>query len=229
MVNTHVVLPGRQHPDKRAAHHVRDVDRPTPASVRDVNRTTQVSVRVTARGPAVPDAAEPTTAAELEQRNGDEQEDVAQVAAAPKKDELKGRGSVAAVAEPARQWDSRPSEGGVSCGTRDRSAEQGDFRGRQGKLLIPSEVEWLATGVFGLDQRTVAQRKAVASAIEHSAVVGHGSKRSLTPSDPSCKLRFLACRASGQTIAICGVRWRISSGRSDGPLRGADQPAETTA
>jgi hypothetical protein len=83
MVNTHVVLPARQRPRSRPALHVRDVNRPTPLSVRDVNRTTQLSVSGTARGPAVPDSAEPTRGAELEQRYGDE----------PKKDELKGRSS----------------------------------------------------------------------------------------------------------------------------------------
>jgi kumamolisin len=37
--------------------------------------------------------------------------------------------------------------------------EQGEFRGREGGLQIPSELEGLITGVFGLDQRRVAHRR----------------------------------------------------------------------
>src|SRR5580698_8305128 len=41
-----------------------------------------------------------------------------------------------------------------------RSTRDGDFRGRQGILQIPLELQGVITGVFGLDQRRMADRKA---------------------------------------------------------------------
>jgi kumamolisin len=41
-----------------------------------------------------------------------------------------------------------------------RSHDQGEYRGRQGTLQIPAELKGIVTGVFGLDERQMARRKA---------------------------------------------------------------------
>jgi kumamolisin len=193
MTNTHVVLRGSQRRAKGHAVRVREVE---PAARR-------VSVTVTVRGPELPDTAEPLTRAGLEQRYGAEREDIAKVAAALEKYGLKVENSSALR---------RSLRVGGSAGRMEdpfdlglciyRSAEQGDFRDGPGKLLIPSELEGLVSGVFGLDERSVAHRTAIARAAEHVRVVGDGSKRSLTTSDLDAQYTFLAGRASGQTFAV---------------------------
>ncbi|HEX3092868.1 MAG TPA: S53 family peptidase [Candidatus Angelobacter sp.] len=44
-----------------------------------------------------------------------------------------------------------------------QSDDQGEYRGREGELSIPAELQGIVTGVFGLDQRRVARRRHVAA------------------------------------------------------------------
>ncbi|MER5730283.1 S53 family peptidase [Streptomyces sp. NPDC002138] len=74
-----------------------------------------------------------------------------------------------------------------------RSAEQGEFRGREGELQIPAELAGVVTGVFGLDQRRVARR---------AAVRGSGSRGSLTPDDLEKLYSFPPGHGHGQKIGV---------------------------
>ncbi|MEV6591174.1 S53 family peptidase [Streptomyces acidicola] len=74
-----------------------------------------------------------------------------------------------------------------------RSAEQGEFRGREGELKIPAELDGIVTGVFGLDQRRVA-RRAVAK--------GSGFTGTFTPDDLEKQYNFPAGHGEGQKIGI---------------------------
>ncbi|MFF3913418.1 S8 family serine peptidase [Streptomyces sp. NPDC001852] len=73
------------------------------------------------------------------------------------------------------------------------SPDQGEFRGREGELRIPAELDGIVTGVFGLDQRRMAQR---------SAVKGSGFHGSFTPDDLAKMYNFPAGQAEGQRIGI---------------------------
>ena len=82
-----------------------------------------------------------------------------------------------------------------------RNAEQGEFRGREGELQIPAELDGLITGVFGFDERRVA---AAAIARRRSALE---QRRSLPPSrSPRRSSRPTTtsrpATGAGQTVAI---------------------------
>ena len=97
-----------------------------------------------------------------------------------------------------------------------RSARQGEYRGRTGALQIPAELKGIVTGVFGLDQREMARRKAarakVASqgtgmnAASHAAGTTAASHTaalaSVTPVDIEQRYAFPPGDAAGQSIAI---------------------------
>ncbi|ANP54202.1 kumamolisin [Streptomyces griseochromogenes] len=74
------------------------------------------------------------------------------------------------------------------------SLEQGDFRGREGQLQIPAELAGVVTGVFGLDQRRVARRAAVAP--------GSGFNGSFTPEDLEKLYNFPAGDGEGQKLVV---------------------------
>ena len=71
------------------------------------------------------------------------------------------------------------------------------FRGREGELQIPAELDGLITGVFGLDQRRVAHRKA-----QPSGPAAAASTAPLSPSQLAEQYRFPGGDGAGQTVAI---------------------------
>jgi kumamolisin len=73
--------------------------------------------------------------------------------------------------------------------------EQGEFRGREGQLQIPAELEGLISGVFGLDQRRVARRRALPQALVASA-------QAISPAELASHYNFPPGDGSGQTVAI---------------------------
>jgi kumamolisin len=73
--------------------------------------------------------------------------------------------------------------------------EQGEFRGRERGLQIPAELEGLITGVFGLDERRVARRRALPLALTESA-------NAVSPAELASHYDFPAGDGSGQTVAI---------------------------
>jgi kumamolisin len=78
--------------------------------------------------------------------------------------------------------------------------EQGEFRGREGQLQIPAELEGLIGGVFGLDQRRVARRRGVSGAAAPDA--GAAAATALSPAELVSHYNFPAGDGSGQTVAI---------------------------
>jgi kumamolisin len=73
--------------------------------------------------------------------------------------------------------------------------EQGEFRGREGQLQIPAELEGLISGVFGLDQRRVARRRALPQALVTSA-------QAISPAQLASHYNFPPGDGSGQTVTI---------------------------
>jgi kumamolisin len=79
------------------------------------------------------------------------------------------------------------------------STEDGVFRGREASVAIPAELKGLVSGVFGLDQRRVAQRT-----MRNTSASG-GSRPTLEPLGPrdlEKRYRFPRGSGAGQTIAI---------------------------
>lgn len=72
------------------------------------------------------------------------------------------------------------------------------YRGREGSVHVPSSVADIVEGVFGLDNRKMAQRQARTNSTENCAP---GTKP-LTPAQVSGLYQFPALPAIGQTIAI---------------------------
>jgi kumamolisin len=82
-----------------------------------------------------------------------------------------------------------------------RVADQGDFRGREGILQIPAELNGVVTGVFGLDERRVARRKPV-----HTGASGAATAKTkavpLGPGDLEKRYSFTPNQGEGQQIGI---------------------------
>ena len=73
-----------------------------------------------------------------------------------------------------------------------RTASQGEYRGRNGAIEIPAEVADQIVGVYGLDERRVAHRRATAA----PALQGLG------PADFEKRYAFPPGDAHGQRVAI---------------------------
>jgi kumamolisin len=77
-----------------------------------------------------------------------------------------------------------------------RAPDQGEYRGRQGTLQIPTELKGIVTGVFGLDERQMANRKAASKPAAASGL------SPFSPADLEQLYNFPAGTCAGQTIAI---------------------------
>jgi kumamolisin len=190
MTQTHVPLAGSRRPAKSDAVRVGDVAADAP-----------VEVTVTLRGPDLPEPdGEPIDREQLAARFGASAEDVETVTkalegyglrveeASPETRSLRVAGTAAQI-----QDAFRPGLGVY------RSAAQGEFRGRQGAVQIPRELDGIVTGVFGLDQRRVAHRTSTSVVTEEAAAaVATG----LGPAELEQHYHFPAGDATGQTIAI---------------------------
>ncbi len=78
------------------------------------------------------------------------------------------------------------------------SVEQGEYRGREGSIKIPVELNGIVTYVAGLDQRRVARRKS--SKMKDQAGMAHLDP--LQPADLEARYNFPPGDGAGQTIAI---------------------------
>jgi kumamolisin len=77
--------------------------------------------------------------------------------------------------------------------------DSGTYRGRTGSIQIPAELDGVVEGVFGLDNRPVARRRAVARKKSTSS----GKPRPFSPSELAKLYNFPAgVDGTGQTIAI---------------------------
>jgi kumamolisin len=84
------------------------------------------------------------------------------------------------------------------------SATQGDFRGREGDLMVPSDLNGIITSVLGLDNRRVARRKAttVEPVSELTAKKKAKKLKPLGPADLETRYHFPPGTGAGQQIAI---------------------------
>jgi kumamolisin len=180
-------------------------ERPAPGvpRVRDVDPGERFDVTVTLPGPMLPDpgVGEPLTRAQLEREHGADPNTIAQVTQALERLGLTVTDSSALtrslrVSGTAAQLEAafRPGLGIYS------HPEQGEFRGREGQLQVPAELEGLITGVFGLDERRVAHRRRPGGGVLPQALGAAG--QALTPAQLASHYSFPAGDGSGQTVAI---------------------------
>ena len=85
------------------------------------------------------------------------------------------------------------------------SAQQGEFRGREGSISVPAAAAGLITGVLGLDQRRVARRKAANRAVHHAT-------SPLKPADLEAHYNFPQGDCAGQVVAIAEFGAPMQSG-----------------
>jgi kumamolisin len=158
-----------------------------------------VHVTVTLRGPALPEPepGESISREELAEAYGADQHDIDKT-----KEVLEGYG-LDVTEEPAATRSLRVSGTAAQMEEAFRAAlgvyhdpEQGEFRGREGRLQVPAELADVVTGVFGLDERRVARRSAV---VETAA---GPTTTPLGPAELEQHYNFPPGEAAGQTIAI---------------------------
>lgn len=182
-----VELPGSNRP---LATTARLLDERPPADER-------IDVTVTIRGGDLPDdVTTPMSRAELEQRFGASPADADTVRAALEQEGL----DVVDVSLPTRSIRVRgtlrqfENAFGVDF-VQYETADRGTFRGRRGTLSVPASIADIVTGIFGLDDRRVARRKAAAAA-------GTTRPTPLTPGDIEQRYAFPPGDAAGQVVAI---------------------------
>jgi kumamolisin len=189
---THVVLRGSE----------RGKD-PKAVEIGKIDPSEQIVVTIGLAGPKLPTAdqavGQTLSPEEFAQQYGARQVDADRVAASLKKFGLKVE-DVSLVARTMKvSGTAKAMEAAFQPGmVLMRSAKDGDYRGRTGRLKIPAELKGVVTGVFGLDKRRMAHRKAKSSATSAKT----GTLSPLTPADLEQLYNFPQGDASGQEIAI---------------------------
>lgn len=179
-----------------------DSARPLPTGterLRDADPDERFDVTITLAGPALPEprGAEPLTRDQFEREHGTGAATLATVGAALERFGLTVQESSQLtrslrVSGTVAQFEQAFKPGlGVY-----RDPEQGEFRGREGALQIPSELDGLITGVFGFDERRVARRRSVVPQTAAAAA------QPLTPAQLASHYRLPPGAGSGQTVAI---------------------------
>jgi kumamolisin len=158
MSSPHVALQDSNRPIKSDARRLRDADPSAP-----------VEITVSLRGPQLPDADHLPSATlsreQFETQFGARREDVEKAQSVFEKYGL-------TVEDVSLRTRSMRISGTVASMEKAfqphlgiyKSKEQGEYRGREGEIQIPTELLGVVTGVFGLDERRVARRKAVHTA-----------------------------------------------------------------
>lgn len=187
MTEQHVVLAGSTRHANSDARRLGDADPDAP-----------VEVTISLRGPQLPDAnqlpSRGISPEEFAKRYSARQEDADTVAAA-----LRGYGlTVEDVSLVTRSMRVSGPASAMNAAFQANlgiyhSAEQGDFRGREGTLQLPAALDGIVTGVFGLDQRRVARRK---------AMMARAALAPLAPAELEAHYNFPPGDGSGQKIAI---------------------------
>jgi kumamolisin len=189
---THVVLPGSKRGKDRHATWAGKVD---PKE--------KIDLTITLAGPKLPDAGEyvgqTMTPAEFGAKFGARKEDAEAVAKSLKRFGLK----VEDVSLETRSMRVSGTAAAIEKAFQPgmcimRSDRDGEYRGREGTLKIPAELKGIVTGVFGIDQRRMARRKAHKPASATAA----RAPAPLAPEDLEGRYNFPAGDAAGQTIAI---------------------------
>jgi kumamolisin len=188
----HVVLPG----SKRG----KDI---TATRVGDVDPQEKVMVTIGLAGPKLPAADEyvgqTLTPKQLAEKFGAKQADADKVARSLKKFGLKVEDVSLATRSMRVSGPAKAMEAAFKAGMAImRSARDGEYRGRQGSIQIPTELKGIVTGVFGLDQRRMARRRS-------GAAVSAGAAAKLSPLGPADleqRYNFPAGAGAGQSIVI---------------------------
>ncbi len=185
----HVPLSGSERPAAAGAVRLRDAD---PSE--------QLTATITLAGPPLPEPGSggPLTREQLEREHGLDAGTIANVTSV-----LEQFGLVVEQSSPLTR--SMRVSGAVAqfeqafmaaLGTY-RHPDQGEFRGREGQLQIPAELEGQVTGVFGLDERRVARRRRGVLPQALAATVP-----AMGPAQLAAHYGFPAGDGSGQTVAI---------------------------
>jgi kumamolisin len=187
---SHTLLPG----SKRGKD-------PEATEIGDVDPKEKIEVTIGLSGPKMPEPDEyvgqTLSPAELAEKYGSSEKDAQKVAKSLRKYGLK----VEEVSLETRSMRVSGTAAAMESAFKPEmvlmhSARQGDYRGRQGALMIPSELKGIVTGIFGLDERKMARRK-VAAAPAHLP-----SLAPVTPADLEQRYSFPPGDAAGQTVAI---------------------------
>ncbi len=190
MSSPHMALAGSKRPTKIGARRLRDAD---PSS--------QMEVTLTLRGRSLPAAdsmpEKTMTREEFESNYGAKAADAEIVRKSMEAQGLR----VEEISLPSRSMRVSGTVAQMNKAFQTnlgiyRSAEQGDYRGREGTIEIPSELNGIVTGVFGLDERRVARRKLA------SATTSPSKMKPLGPTDLEKRYSFPPGQGQGQQIGI---------------------------
>jgi kumamolisin len=187
MTGTHVVLSGSDRPRKHDAERVGAVD---PGA--------GVEVTVTVRGPELPEVTPgQSSTGSWARALGSPGDGCGGV-------ELERYGLNCWIARRRRAACGSGAGGADGRGQANlgiyRRQDGREFRGREGALEIPTPLEGIVDGVFGLDQRRVAKRVPGIPPYQGSAQAA--AEAALSPSDLEERYRFPAGEGEGQTVAI---------------------------
>jgi kumamolisin len=192
--------------------------------VQDINPQEHIEVTVTLKGPALPPLDQMSdhvlSRSEIDQRYGVPQANIQTVERVLRSYHL----HVQEVRQGGRSLRVTGSASAMMAAFQPKLGiyqlhGQGEIRGREGPLMIPSELEGLVSGVDGLDQRPMAYRNAahraklrarnkvpakakgrVASALVTGS--GNGPEGRLTPADVEQLYKFPPGDGAGLTIVI---------------------------
>ena len=183
-----------------------DSDRPVAKDAKrvdDVRADTPVEVTVTLSGPRLPDldpGAPGIPRGEFAARYGTSPDVIEKV-----RETLERLGlEVGEVSPAARSMRVKGSAGAMEDAFNPglgiySSPTLGRFRGREGKLEIPAELEDAVTGVFGLDERRMARR---AKSVELAEPAAHGTGSPLGPVQLAEHYNFPPGDGAGQLIGL---------------------------
>jgi kumamolisin len=188
---THVVLPGSN----------RDKD-PDAVRVGAIDPKEKFPVTIGLAGPKLPRPDEyvgqTLTPTELAEKYGASKADADKVAKSLKKFGLKVDNVSLATRSMSVSGTAAAMQAAFKAGLSImKSPDQGEYRGREGTLQIPKELKGIVTGVFGLDERQMARRKASRKTAKTA-----GTLVPLSPDDLEQRYNFPPGDCAGQTIAI---------------------------
>jgi kumamolisin len=202
--------------------------RPPPASkrVRDVDDGERIKVTVTLKGPELPSPAKmprrPLSRNEIDRKFGvrpatrRKVERVLQAFRLRIDDVKQGGRSLRVSGTAAAMMAAFQPKLGIY-----RLRDEGEIRGRKGRLMIPRALDGIVTGIEGLDQRPMAFRHRArsdartkrAAAALLSPGLGSGPDGCLTPTDVLERYNFPSGHAEGQTIVIAEFGAPVNNGK----------------
>jgi kumamolisin len=206
MAARRVEVPGSE---KKPVHNAREVgDRPADEMV-------VVTIRVRHKKALPKRVTEQLTPREYEETYGASKEDMAKVVAFAKSHGLEVIEKDAAKRKIAVRGPVDKIAAAFGTQLKTYAAPEGEYRGREGSILIPEELAGVVVGVFGLDNRPVAKPHFRVTRFEPSAIVGEGfaaaakvtahalGVRSFSPVDLAKRYFFPKhVTGKGQTVAI---------------------------